>query len=197
MKKLIITLIIMLFVSNSYNLIAQDKIFGSVGGGFSVPTGDFDLSYKTGYNLAGNIGIAFDKLFGARIDLQYNSFPFKEYTSFYGSVTGNSYTVFTVGADFVVSNFKDIRKPKAFIPYGFAGLYFMYNKPGDTKITTAYSSDTYTYDSESKAALGIGGGAIYNFSGNLGISAEVKYSITLGGEQVNFIPLRVALTFMP
>lgn len=187
----------MLSVQIHTTLIAQDKISVSVGGGLSVPTGDFNLSYKTGYNLAGNIGLAFDKLFGARLDLQYNSFPYKEYVDVSGSITGDPYTIFTAGADFVVSNFKDLKKPNAIIPYGFAGLYFMYLKPGETKITTSYSSTSYTYNSETKIGLGIGGGAIYNISGKIGLSAELKYSITLGGEQVNYIPLRIALSFMP
>lgn len=196
MKKLIITLFSLFIISNSLSA-QSSKLFGSLGGGLSVPTGDFELAYNSGFNIAGNMGMVIDKMFGGRIDIQYNSFPYKGTSSIYGNITGDPYSVFTLGADVIISNYKDLKKQGAIIPYGFAGLYFVNAKPGNTKITTTYSSTTYSYDSESKVAIGIGGGATYKLSSNIGISAELKYTFTLGGSQLNYIPLRVALSFTP
>lgn len=191
MKKTnLFTVILLLFVSS---LSAQNNIFTSFGVGLTVPISDFESSYKTGLNLGANAGMTIDKMFGGRVDLQYHSLPYKN--SSIGSIefTGDAFTIVTFGADVVISDFGKIKKKDVIIPYGFAGLSYLYAKAGDFK----YGGLTITTESESKLALGIGGGALYKFSENIGISAELKYSVTLGGEQVNYIPLRVSLSYIP
>ncbi len=191
MKKFYFLLtILFIFVGSLY---AQNEIFTSFGAGLTVPISDLEKSHKLGFNVGANAGLAFDKMFGGRVDLQYNSLPYKN--SSYGSfeITGDPITIVTFGADVVISDFKKIRKKEVFIPYGFAGLSYLYAKAGDSK----YGGLTITTESDSKLALGIGGGAIYKFTENIGISAELKYSVTLGGNQVNYIPLRVSLSYIP
>lgn len=144
-----------------------------------------------GFNIGGSIGINFDNILGARADIQYNSFPYKENSLL--NVTGDPYKVITLSVDFVVSDFKNISKPEKIIPFAYGGLGLFYLQPGDIKI----SGNKLEFDSETKLGLVLGGGAIYKFNENLGISAEFKYSFTLGGDQLNYIPLRVGLTFTP
>lgn len=186
----LLTVFLFLFVGS---ISAQDNIFTSFGGGLTVPIGDFESSYKTGFNVGANIGLSFDKMLGGRLDLQYNSLPYKNSSVGTVEFTGDPFTIVTFSAEAVISDFKKFKKKEVFIPYGFAGLSYLYAKAGDFK----YGGLTFTSDSDSKVALGIGGGAIYKFSENIGISAELKYSITLGGNQLNYIPLRVSLSYIP
>lgn len=192
MKKSILILVL-IFIAN-ISFAQSNKIFGSIGGGVSIPISEFSNNHELGFNIAGNLGYQFHDMIGGRFDLQYNSFNYKDQTSFYGDVTGDPHTLFTISADAIVANFSDLKKNQAFIPYGVLGFGLYFSKVGDIILGTL---GTVKGISETYAGLGIGGGAIYKLSKDIGVLAEIKYSTTLGGAQLNYLPFRIAIMFTP
>lgn len=190
MKKIVLAIILL---NVTPLLFAQsNKLFGSIGVGSSIPISEFSDNYKIGFNIAGNVGLNFHSMIGVRADLQYSSFSYNDHASYWGDITGDPYSLLTISVDGLIAKFANLRKNQGIIPYGIfgAGLYF--GSPGDIKLgrlgTVSGKSETYL-------GIGIGGGAILKFSKNIGLLAEAKYSTTLAGTQLNYLPLRLALVF--
>lgn len=181
MKNLYIILISLVIVSSTFS----QNIIGSFGGGISAPMGDFANGYNVGFNVSGNLGFKVHRIAGARLDLQYNSF-----SSSSDLVDGN-FSLVSVTADAILINTDKLKSKSGFAPYGILGLGMYFVNPPDIKLF----GTTLTGESKSYFGIGVGGGAVYKLSKNLGIFGELKYSFTLGGEQFNYVPLKIGLMF--
>jgi hypothetical protein len=187
-----ISVFFILIIFNSTILSQSGKVFGSLGVGASIPISEFSDGYNIGFNVVGNVGYRFHDLLGIRGDLQYSSFSFKDYTSFWGEVTGDSYSLLTISIDGIIANFSNFKKKQGIIPYGILGAGLYFGSPGNIKLGTL---GTVKGGNETYLGIGLGGGAIFKFSRNVGVLTEVKYNTTFGGTQLNYLPFRIAIMF--
>jgi opacity protein-like surface antigen len=167
---------------------SQSNMFGSVGAGISAPTGDFASGYNVGFNLSGNIGMKFQRMFGARFDLQYNSFGSSS------SIVDGRFGLITATADVILMNFDNLKRSSSLSPYAIGGMGMYFVSPPDIKLE---GIGTIEGQSKSYFGIGIGGGVAYKISKGMAVFGELKYSFTLGGEQFNYVPIKLGLMFTP
>ncbi|HXI20839.1 MAG TPA: outer membrane beta-barrel protein [Gemmatimonadales bacterium] len=149
---------------------AQSISFG-VGGGLTIPTGDFKTGSKTGWHGIANIGYEMPGGIGLRGDFYYGQNKAKVGTNkakLAGGLANVTYTFAGAGT---------------IHPYliGGAGVF---NAKDDTGF------------SETKFAWAAGGGVKFKAGTDASIFAEGRYvSVSTTGGKTNFIPLSVGVSF--
>jgi hypothetical protein len=165
-----------------------------VGGGASVPTGNFDNGFKTGWNVTVPIGWqSSDSPWGVRLDASYDR------------VTGRSFGTgpasFALRDAGIWSGQLDLT---LLFPFGSngTGLYLMggggvhhfsYGSGFNSSTPVPYTGAT----SGSETKLGVNGGAGLNFSlGSASMFLESRYvSVFTKGKNTNYVPIVLGFRF--
>jgi opacity protein-like surface antigen len=158
------------------------KPFVSAGGVLTVPVGDISDAWSMGFNFHANGGYVFHPLIGARLDAQYNTFPYKEDL---GSYSGYSLKSTSIMGDVMVGNFKRDADIK---PYGLVGLGLYLNSVSDLK----YEGETYVRgSSETNFGMKFGGGVAFKVTPKLSLFGETSFNIIFGEGTANYLPIKV------
>jgi opacity protein-like surface antigen len=183
MKKLLF-LTALLFISiTSYSQTFQ-KSFASLGGVVSIPVGNISDGWGVGFNIHGNAGYVFHKNIAARVDLQYNTFPYKET----GEYSGYSLKSTSIMGDVMVGMFD---KESDIKPYGLVGMGLYLNSVSDMK----YQGVTYySGSSETNFGMKVGGGVAFKVSPKLNLFGETSFNIIFGEGTANYLPIKVGAT---
>lgn len=183
MKKLLFLAALILFGVTTYSQTYQ-KSFASLGGVISIPVGDISDAWGVGFNVHGNAGYVFHKNVAARVDLQYNTFPYKES----GDYSGYSLKSTSIMGDVMVGMFD---KDADIKPYGLVGMGLYLNSVSDMK----YQGVTYYRgSSETNFGMKIGGGAAFKVSPRLSLFGETSFNIIFGEGTANYLPIKAGAT---
>ena len=183
MKKLLF-LTALLFISiTSYSQVYQ-KSFASLGGVISIPVGNISEAWGVGFNVHGNAWYVFHQNVAARVDLQYNTFPYKES----GEYSGYSLKSTSIMGDVMVGMFNKEANIK---PYGLVGIGLYLNSVSDMK----YQGVTYYRgDSETNFGMKFGGGVAFKVSPKLSLFGETSFNIIFGEGSANYLPIKAGAT---
>jgi hypothetical protein len=156
---------------------AQSITYG-VGGGLTLPTGDFNTAAKLGWHGLGHIGYGLPSGLGFRGDFYYGQ------NSFDG-VSGKAKLAGGLGN--VVYNFTTAGGAK---PYVIGGLG-VFNVKG-----TASAGGLSVSDSETKFAFGGGAGIKFKAGSDANFFVEGRYvSVQTSGGSTGFIPITAGISF--
>lgn len=183
MKKLLFLAALIFIGVTTYSQTYQ-KSFASLGGVISIPVGDISDAWGVGFNVHGNAGYVFHKNVAARLDLQYNTFPYKES----GDYSGYSLKSTSIMGDVMVGMFD---KDADIKPYGLVGMGLYLNSVSDMK----YQGVTYYRgSSETNFGMKIGGGAAFKVSPRLSLFGETSFNIIFGEGTANYLPIKAGAT---
>lgn len=185
MKKiLVLTALVLALTASSYSQTYQ-KSFVSAGGVITIPVGDISDNWGVGFNFHGNGGYVFHPNIGARIDVQYNTFPYKQDL---GDYSGLSLKSTSIMGDVIVGNFS---KDADIKPYGVVGAGLFLNSVSDLK----YQGQVYVSgDSETNFGMKIGGGVAFNLSPKVALFGETSFNMIFGNGTANYLPIKVGAT---
>ena len=183
MKKLLFLTALLLIGITSYSQVYQ-KSFASLGGVISIPVGNISEAWGVGFNVHGNAGYVFHQNVAARVDLQYNTFPYKES----GDYSGYSLKSTSIMGDVMVGMFN---KEASVKPYGLVGIGLYLNSVSDMK----YQGVTYYRgDSETNFGMKFGGGVAFKVSPKLSLFGETSFNIIFGEGSANYLPIKAGAT---
>lgn len=184
MKHLFILAALVFALSFSASSQVFNKSFVSAGGVITIPVGDVSEAWGVGFNFHANGGYVFHKNIAARLDLQYNTFPYKEL----GSYSGYSLKSTSIMGDVMVGNFS---KEASIMPYGLVGMGLYINSVSDLK----YNGLTYaTGSSETNFGMKFGGGASFKINPRLSLFGETSFNMIFGNGTANYLPIKVGAT---
>jgi hypothetical protein len=154
----------------------------TLGGGVSVPTGNFDNSVNTGWN--GLVGVSFVPS-GWPVGLQFDG-QFHEY-KFDGSSSLKER--FLIGTGNIVFKFKT-SEGSSFRPYLIGG-------PGIYNFKSTGTNDIGALTSGGTTKFGFNAGAGFDIkAGGVGFFAEGRFhNIFVSGEDTKFIPVNIGVRF--
>ena len=183
MKKLLFLTALLFIGITSYSQTYQ-KSFASLGGVVSIPVGDISDGWGVGFNVHGNAGYVFHKNVAARVDLQYNTFPYKES----GDYSGYSLKSTSIMADVMVGIFGKEADVK---PYGLVGMGLYLNSLSDMKYQGVIY---YSGSSETNFGMKLGGGVAFKVSPKLSLFGESSFNIIFGDGTANYLPIKLGAT---
>ncbi|MBN8584644.1 MAG: outer membrane beta-barrel protein [Ignavibacteria bacterium] len=182
--KMLLFLAALIFIGVTTYSQTYQKSFASLGGVISIPVGDISVAWGVGFNVHGNAGYVFHKNVAARVDLQYNTFPYKES----GDYSGYSLKSTSIMGDVMVGMFD---KDADIKPYGLVGMGLYLNSVSDMK----YQGVTYYRgSSETNFGMKIGGGAAFKVSPRLSLFGETSFNIIFGEGTANYLPIKAGAT---
>lgn len=153
---------------------AQGINFG-VGGGLTIPIGDFGDNFKTGWHGIANIGYNTPTGFGVRGDFYYGQ------NSLDASVDGKAKLAGGLGN--LVYSFQGAGPVRPYV-IGGAGVFKAEAEVGNVS------------DSETKFTWAAGGGVKFKAGTDSNIFVEARYvSISTSGDKTNFIPISAGISF--
>lgn len=182
--KIPVLLIFFLITSGAFCQENIHKLMGFAGVGLSVPTAnrEFTKTYRAGINLNLAGGYLFNYIYGVRLDLQYNHFPYKETdpnldTKFYSySVIGN----FLIG---------DFGKYITMNPYGLAGPGMFVNSE------TVSSKESSSSNTVINLGFELGGGVNIVASEKIGMFIELQWIFIFHqGMAKGYMPFKSGVT---
>lgn len=183
MKKLLFLTALLFIGITSYSQTYQ-KSFASLGGVVSIPVGNISDGWGVGFNVHGNAGYVFHQNIAARVDLQYNTFPYKES----GDYSGYSLKSTSIMGDIMVGKFD---KESDIKPYGLVGMGLYLNSVSDMK----YQGVTYySGTSETNFGMKVGGGVAFKVTTKLNLFGETSFNIIFGEGTANYLPIKVGAT---
>jgi hypothetical protein len=161
-----------------------------VGGGATVPTGNFDNGFKTGWNITVPIGWqSSESPWGVRVDASYDR------------ATGRTFGGTSLNDASIWSGMLDLT---LLLPFGNngTGLYFMggggvhhfsYGSTFNSNTPVPYTGTT----SGSQTKLGVNGGVGLNFSlGATSMFVESRYiNVFTPGKNTNYVPIVLGFKF--
>ena len=180
---LIVTFFLASFAFTSFSQ-NYEKTFVSAGGVITIPVGNVSEAWGVGFNFHGNAGYVFHPNIAARVDLQYNTFPYKES----GDYSGYSLKSTSIMGDIMVGKFDKASTVK---PYGLVGMGLYLNSVSDMK----YQGVTYYRGaSETNFGMKVGGGVAFKVSPKLNLFGETSFNIIFGEGTANYLPIKVGAT---
>jgi opacity protein-like surface antigen len=182
-----VLIIIALFFAISITSFSQnyEKSFVSAGGVLTIPVGDISDAWGLGFNFHGNAGYIFHPYIGARVDLQYNTFPYK---GDLGGYSGYSLKSTSIMGDIMVGKFDRSAVVK---PYGLVGMGLYINSVSDL----TYNGQTYYRgSSETNFGMKFGGGVAFKVTPRVSIFGESSFNIIFGDGTANYLPIKVGAT---
>ncbi len=157
---------------------AQSVTIG-IGGGLTIPTGDFKTAAKTGWHGLANIGYGLSSGLGFRGDFYYGESKFKSGVSGKAKLAG--------GLANVTYEFQNAGGVKPYV-IGSAGVF---NVKG-----TASSGGVTASASETKFTFGGGAGIKVKAGAKANVFLEGRYlSAQTSGGSTNFIPVTLGVSF--
>ena len=200
---LVILLMLSISISNSQDNRSENSqnsgFFLNVNGGISLPLGQlssgttyiaFDpyinhsyvhVDWGLGWNAGGEVGYVFNNNIGTRVCFSYSKFPAKDITlqsiALTGA-TGGSLSIFALGGDFMIGNFK---KNSKIVRYGFLGPRAFFKSAEDA---TYLGHKIKMFHSETEGGLSMGAGMNFNAAKRLGFSVESELNLGFGNHVV-------------
>jgi len=175
-------LMMVLALPGTSNLVAQSRAKIGVGGGISVPIGDFGDAVKTGWH--GQVMATFNLPalpFGIRIDGQYSEF--KSEAPFLGSDFKNKLLTGLVGVEVPIG------------PPGAPARPYLVGGVGITNTDISFDNSSLNADSETKftAAGGVG---VNIALGGFSLFGEARiFNIFTDSTDATYFPITVGLSF--
>jgi opacity protein-like surface antigen len=208
MKRSIVTLAVLLILSGAafgQTDAAKMKPVFYAGGGLALPTSPsvFSDYWGMGYGFGGGIGIQITPYVEVIGKFCFNTFPFDadKFLADIGetgaTIDGLDFRALEFGAD--VKYMFDTGPESPVAPFLVAGVGAANVKVTDVTITEDGETITVPLGdfSETKIALGIGGGLDYMFSPTAGLWVEGRYTIvTTEGESTGYLPLRAGIKLL-
>jgi opacity protein-like surface antigen len=152
---------------------AQSINFG-VGGGLTIPTGDFKTGFKTGWHGIANIGYSMPGGIGLRGDFYYGQNNLK-------SALGSGKVKLAGGLANLTYSFGGAAMVHPYL-IGGAGMFNAKADPGGASST--------------KFAWAAGGGLKFKAGTDSNIFVEGRYvSVSTSGSKTNFIPVSAGISF--
>ncbi|HEY7683133.1 MAG TPA: outer membrane beta-barrel protein [Gemmatimonadales bacterium] len=159
-------------------LAAQSFSYG-VGGGLTIPTGDFSDGFNTGWNLLAVLGYGRNAGLGFRGDFYYGQNGIKDPFDGHAKLAG--------GLANVVYTFPGGRSTRPYV-IGGVGVF-------NAKVNVSAGGLSGS-DSETKFAFGLGGGASFRAGRDSRVFAESRFIVVNTSDgSTNFIPLTVGISF--
>jgi hypothetical protein len=160
---------------------AQSGLTFGLGGGVTLPTGDFaDFSKPLGWQGTAIVGYQPAGNLGARVDFLYGQTKFDEDET--GGIGGK--TTLAGGLASLVYNFSSAGAVKPYL-IGGAGVYNVKIDP-----------DAGSSDDETKFAAGGGLGIKFKAGSDANFFVEGRFvNVFTSGDDANFIPVTVGVTF--
>jgi Outer membrane protein beta-barrel domain len=171
---------VLLATAGATPAVAQAKF--SLGGGLSLPLGDFGDATSTGWHGLGAVSFTPPNLpIGFQVDAMYNRFSFDNVPD---DFDGN-FRIFQGTAN-AVYTFQTSEDSKVH-PYLIGGVGFYNGKASGDDVG----------DTESDTNFGLNGGAGFDFmAGAVGVFVEGRFhSVFSEGDNTNFIPITVGVRF--
>lgn len=162
---------------------AQAQVSLGVGGGVSIPLGDFGDAAKTGWNGLASIGYDLPSGLGVRGDFYYGQHSFE------GTIPSGVSAKWKIagGLGNLLYSFGGAASAH---PYIIGSIGFM-----DLK-ATASSGGVSASASETKVAFGGGAGVKFKAGSRASIFIEGRYvTINTSGSNANFIPITLGVSF--
>lgn len=164
---------------------ARAQLTLGLGGGATVPVGDFSKATKTGYNVLATLGLRVPAFpLGLRVDGMFNQIP-----SQFSGVTHSQ--IWTVNANLVANLVNTPHAP--LVPYLVAGVGY-YNtryRVSTSGDSLSGSGDLNDNDFGLNAGIGIRLGL-----GNASVFAEGRYHyIFMSGTHLQMIPFTLGINF--
>jgi len=163
--------------------VAQAQVSLGVGGGVSIPLGDFGDAAKTGWNGLASIGYDMPSGLGVRGDFYYGQHSFE------GSVPSGVSAKWKLagGLGNVLYSFGGAATAH---PYIIGSIGFM-----DLK-ATASAGGASASASETKVTFGGGAGVKFKAGSRASVFVEGRYlTINTSGSNANFIPITLGVSF--
>ena len=163
--------------------VAQAQVSIGVGGGVTIPLGDFKNAAKTGWHGLGSLGYELPTGgLGIRGDFYYGQHSFK------GAASGVSAKWKLLGG--LGNLLYSFKSPGGVHPYILGSVGFMNLK------ATASSGSASVSASETKLTFGGGAGIRFKAGTKGSFFVESRYlTVNTSGNNANFIPITVGLTF--
>ena len=157
----------------------------SLGGGFSLPTGNLDDGWKMGFNVGGTLNYRLKSNLYLIGDLQLNSFSLDKHGLDYDGGT-STITTLMAGAKYVLPSSEAIN----FYVEGGAGLAF--GSVSDVKYGGVLLLEG---DSGTDPAIMVGGGLEYKMNRKTTLFVEGRYVNVFDDDSYGFLPVRAGVTF--
>lgn len=168
-----------------------------VGGGASLPNGDFSNEYKMGLHAMVGLGLNFAPA------LQF--VPKGEFHTFsadtdalleandYTSVSGGTFNAFLVGADLKFAPSLPMMPLK---PYFFGGAGWARLQPSDLDYESSLGSGTIVFAKENKMYWNVGGGLNLSSGPAFSFFLQARY-LSINGDEIkyNAIPITLGIKF--
>lgn len=209
MKKLVVVVTVFVaFMLSGTAMAGEMKPAAYLGGGISMPSGDFSDFWKMGFGGAGRFGLQISPAIEIGGTVAYSSVPFDDdnLCDYVESIAGPIADDVTFeGADITLLEF--LADVKFLIQAGEEGAPFKPYLSGTVGMTNVSIDDfTYTYGSTSvtvekakstELSFGLGAGFEYMFGPKTGLWVDGKYMIiNTEGDSMNHMPIRAGLKFM-
>lgn len=157
---------------------ASAQVAIGVGGGVTIPTGDFKDFFKTGWHGLANVGYDLPSGLGVRGDFYYGENKTKS------NVTPSGKIKLAGGLGNVLYSFKT---PGTVHPYILGSVGF-FNVKADAGASGSAS--------ETKIAYGGGAGIKFKVGSDASLFVEGRYlSVNTSGSNTNFIPISAGVSF--
>lgn len=177
-----LAIVALMVVSASAQVPAKPfKIY--LGGGLTMPSGNFGDAYKMGFHGNGKIGFVVSPKLDVMGSVAFHSFSIDDQGV--SGIDGGTMTIIMIGGDARLT-FPMPNSPVK--PYALGGGGFGIAKVGEITVS---GSGTTPSDSESKPYLEFGGGVEINK-----FFAEIKYVVLMtSGESLKYLPITVGVSF--
>ena len=190
MKKLTIAAVLVLTLMFSGSAMAGGGA-AYIGGGVSMPSGDWSDFWKMGFGGAAGIGFQVSPTMEVGARVAYTSFPFDDLGT--GLVEGGEVTTLAILGD-LKFYFTGQNTEAKFKPYVSGTVGITMFKLNEATILGVVDTPEWT---EEPLTFGFGGGFDYMFGPTAGLWFDAKYMImSTEGESTSHLPLRVGIKFL-
>jgi opacity protein-like surface antigen len=173
-----------------HHIFGSSGFFIGVGGGATVPTGNFNNAYKTGWNITVPLGWqSFTTPWGLRLDGTYNQVGGRSFTA--GGLSSNLADA-KLWSGMLDATFRlpwGVNKTSGFYLLGGVGLHHLTNFGNGTFSSSDVGSVSSNGASTTKFGWNAGGGLDFGI-GPVAAFVESRFvSVLTSGQHTNYVPV--------
>ncbi len=200
MKKLtmLVAVVLVFAISSFAETMWRPTLY--LGGGASVPTGNFKDGFKTGFNLGGAYGMQYRSTYEILGEVFYSRFPLDQ-GKFLATLPGG--TTITGGASKILSIDAALRyympvghgtsKIKPYL-LGRAGVAHL--TQSDLTLARNSISSTTSFPGTSKFTYGFGAGTTFDMNPNLALWVEGKFTgVSTKIHNTDYVPIQAGIKY--
>ncbi|SYZ73634.1 exported hypothetical protein [Candidatus Zixiibacteriota bacterium] len=201
MKKLTLLTVVLLAFSVSSFAETMWRPVLYLGGGASVPTGNFKDGFKTGYNFASSFGFEYHSSLELLGELSYSRFPLDQTKSLATeplgtSVDGGAARVLNIGGA-VRYYFTPGSALSKFRPYILGRLGVAHLSQADMTIVGLDGTTINSFSGSTKFTYAIGAGTNIDLNRNLGLWVEGKFDgISTPLHKTDYVPIQAGIRYI-